>query len=47
MLELFVFEKVHFPESLQQGTAAVEARLLILSSPDPCKETFDEKGQKD
>ena len=47
MLELFVFSKVHFPESTQQGTAAVEARLLILSSPDPCKETIDEKGQKD
>ena len=47
MLELFGFSKVHFPESTQQGTAAVEARLLILSSPDPCKETFDEKGQKD
>ena len=47
MLEQFVFEKVHFLGSLQQGTAAVEVRLPIFSSPDPCKETFDEKGQKD
>ena len=33
MLEQFVFEKVHFLGSLQQGTAAVEVRLPIFSSP--------------
>ena len=41
MLEQFVQEG-----TLQQGTAAVEVRLPIFSSPDPCKETFDEKGAK-
>ena len=41
MLDQFVLEKVNFP------AAAVEVKLPIFSSPNPCKETFDEKGQKD